>query len=90
MLFPVVAEEEDCSSREMCKSLADKMSKMKDPITIPLECKQYPEIMVDLRRKNSKETAPSAFVGCHAGLVRQAQLTRRMTAGKSGLPKETR
>jgi hypothetical protein len=87
MFFHAVKKDEDCSSREMCKVLADNMSKMKDPIAIPLECKQYPELMVDLTRKNSKETSPSAFVGSNAGLVRQAQLTRRMTAGTSGLAK---
>ena len=60
---------------------------MKDKITIPSECQQYPDVMIDLKRRNSKEKSPSAYVGCHAGLVREAQLTRRLTSGRSGLPK---
>ena len=75
--------EEDCS-RDFCKSL---VSKVKHTGTIPSECKQYPDLMIDLKRRNSKDASPSAYVGCHAGLVREAQLTRRLTSGKSGLSK---
>jgi hypothetical protein len=83
-------DEEVTYTEALCKSLADKMADN----NVPTECKQFPKILADLKRRNSdRHNHAIAFEGMSAGeaaaamaarekgQLYHAQIQRRLTSG---------